>query len=884
MRRIFKITLLSFLFVLLIFSGGGKTGIKSSLNISKTTEQIIIDGKLNEGVWKQRGFSEFLQRDPNEGKPATEKTEVWVTYDDHAIYVAAHCYDSRPDSIIANLARRDYSTTADQFFVYLDTFNDKQTGFYFAVTPAGQLKDGILESDTWTNSSWDGVWEGRSEITEDGWTLEMRIPYSQLRFSEKERYTWGVNFRRDIARKNELDYMVYTPKNESGFVSRFPEMTGIENINPPQRFSVLPYVTGKADYLKHREGDPFNKGKNFSSNLGVDIKYGLGSNLTLDATINPDFGQVEVDPAVVNLSDTETFFSENRPFFIEGMSIFRFGNGGANKSSWDSSPTLFYSRRIGRAPQGSIPRNDFSEVVTGTNILGAGKLSGRILGDWKFATVQALTSREYAGYQYNNIKSEAEVEPLTYYGVARAQKDYDAGRQGLGFLATATNRFFKDDNLRNNINSSAFVAGVDGWTFLDEEKDFVVTGWLGATTVNGNKERMIRLQRSSLHYFQQPDANFTLDSSATSLSGYGGRIFLNKQSNAGGWWGNASVTVLSPGFNSNDLGYQTRSNMIRWHVQYVKVWNTPNEIYRSISLGDGFSQSFDYNGVRTGTSNGLWGSITFANYWGADFWFNYSPETKNNRRTRGGPYTLNPVSRSLDFSFYSNQNKPVTISMHYNGNNGTGSYTHIGGSVAIKPSTSLSLSIGTCYTNMTENAQWIGSYADATAKSTYGRRYVFGTMNQKEISPNMRLDWLITPTLSFQVYFRTLISSGKYNDLKVLDRAGSFDFIKYGDKNSRINKLVSNSGNISYEMDADGDGPSPVYKTGNPDYNFTSLIGNAVLRWEYMPGSTVFFVWTQNRADSELYGNFDLGNSFDEIFRSKPDNIFMIKINYWFGK
>ena len=879
-----KITFLFFFLVFSISIVAQTPPFISRLSIQRSTEPISIDGNLTEGIWKTPGITGFYQKDPNQGQPATEKTEVWLTYDDDAIYVAAHCYDSNPDSILANLARRDYGTISDNFYLYLDPFNDKQTGFYFAITPAGQLKDGILVSDVSSDGSWDGVWEGNAKITNDGWTLEMRIPYSQLRFTEKDKYTWGINFRRDIRRKNEMAYLVYTPRNENGFVSRFPELSGLEKLNPPQRFSILPYITGKAEYLQHEPGNPFNTGSKYSPTIGVDIKYGLGTNLTLDATINPDFGQVEVDPAVVNLSDNEIYFSENRPFFIEGMSIFRFGNGGANRSSWDSSPTLFYSRRIGRSPQGSVPNNDYADIPTGANILGAGKISGRIFNDWKFGTIQAVTQRAFADIQLNNVKSEAEVEPLTYYGIARAQKDFDAGKQGLGFIATYTNRFFSDENLKSNINDNAIVGGIDGWTFFDEKKDYVLTGWLSASNITGNQTRMIQLQRSSVHYFQRPDSKLSVDSSATSLSGYAGRVFFNKQSSEGGWWGNASFMFISPGYNSNDLGYQSRANFIRWHAQYVKVWNTPNEIYRSLMIGDGVSQTFDYDGNLTSFNNGFWGSVYFANYWGADFWFDYSPSTINNRRTRGGPLTLNPASRSLDFSFYSNENKPVSFSMHYSGYSDISTFNHVGGDISIKPTTSLSISFGTCVSMLNEKAQWVGSYADATANQTYGRRYIFGNMDQTEISTNIRLDWTLTPTLSLQLYIQPLISSGSYSDLKQLERSRSLDFIKYGDGNSTITKTISSNGNITYDLDADGNGPSPKHTIGNPDFNYTSLRGNAVLRWEYLPGSTIYLVWTQSRSGFEPNGDFQFDRSFDNMMSARPDNIFMIKMTYWFGK
>lgn len=854
------------------------------LQIHRTNNKIEIDGKLDEDAWKLPGTTKFFQQNPNQGEPASEKTEVWIAYDDDAIYIAAKLYDSHPDSILSNLSRRDYSTVADAFQVYLDPFNDKRTGFYFGITASGVLKDGTLENDSWNDSSWDGVWEGKSTITDYGWTLEMRIPFSQLRFVQQTDYVWGVNFARYICRKEETSCLVYTPRNQSGFVSRFPELEGLSKINPPQRFSVLPYVTGKAEYLQHSSGNPFNDGSKYTPGFGVDFKYGIGTNLTLDATINPDFGQVEVDPAVVNLSDNETSYSENRPFFIEGMNIFSFGNGGANRGSYFgfSSPSLFYSRRIGRAPQGSLPAYDYADYPTGTHILGAGKITGRIFDDWKFGTVQALTKREYSDIQLNGNKSEVEIEPLTYYGVTRAQKDFNSGMQGLGLITTYTHRFFSDERLRSQINSDAFVSGIDGWTFLDKNKEYVLTGWFVLSNVYGNKERITQLQQSSMHYFQRPDGSIKVDSSATSMTGYAGRLFLNKQS--GTWWMNAAFGVISPKYNTNDLGIFYRGNMINWHLQYVKTWNTPTDLYRNMGIGNCVYQSYDYDGNRTTFGNYLWSYITFSNYYEIDASFDYEAEAINNRKTRGGPQTLEPLSRNWNISATSNTNKPVSAGIYYNATFSAGQYDNIGVSLNLQPSTNLSIQVGPSLSKTNEPVQWVGAYNDPTANQTYGKRYVFAKLEQTEVSANIRFDWVLSPTLSFQVYIQPLISTGKYTEMKMLAKSRSYDFIKYGENGSTVNKNISSDGVVSYELDSDGSGTSPVYKVGNPDFNVVSLRGNAVLRWEYMPGSTLYFVWTQSRYSYDQKGEFEFNRSFSNLSNIRPDNVFMVKLTYWLGK
>ncbi|HEX5633473.1 MAG TPA: DUF5916 domain-containing protein, partial [Gemmatimonadales bacterium] len=495
----------------------------------RAVSSISIDGDLSDPAWLQaRVISEFTQREPKEGQPATERTEVRIVWDESALYVSAELFDSAPDSIIALLDRRDRFVNADRFTLMLDPYHDRRSGFYFGVNAAGTLYDGTLFNDDWDNSSWDGVWEGASRRTERGWAVEMRIPFSQLRFRPGEAQVWGINLKREIARRNERDFLVYTPQNGSGFVSRFPELTGLDGLKPPRRLEIMPYTTARAEFLATEPGNPFNDGSAYSPGFGADFKMGVGSNLNLTGTINPDFGQVELDPAVVNLSDNEVFFPERRPFFVEGSNIFEFGYGGSNNFwgfNWTGHDFL-YSRRIGRAPAGANDEADYVERPLGTNIIGAAKLSGRI-GGWNIGGLSALTSREYAQQAMAGGESwQTEIEPTTSWNTVRLANEIDGGRQGIGVIATATQRFFGDEGsaLRSQMNRGAYTFGVDGWTFLDRTRTWVVTGWMGGSVVTGDADRMTALQRGSVHYYQRPDADHVqVDSGATSLTGWAGR-------------------------------------------------------------------------------------------------------------------------------------------------------------------------------------------------------------------------------------------------------------------------------------------------------------------------------------------------------------------------
>lgn len=875
------ITFFTLLFPFILFADQSDTLRVRTFNIKafKISETITIDGSLSESFWKKiTGVDNFTQRDPVEGAKPSEPTVVYIGYDESAIYIGAHMYDSRPDSIISRLSRKDDYSTSDQFFVFLDPYRDKRSGFYFGLSSAGTMYDGVLLNDDWDNDSWDGVWEGKVSLTDSGWTAEMRIPLSQLRYQVKDTNVWGINFRRTIARYNERDYLVFIPRNESGFVSHFAELGGLDDIKAPERIEFLPYITTRAEYLQYENGNPFHDGSDYITGIGADFKIGLGSNLTLDATVNPDFGQVEIDPAVINLSDVETFFSEKRPFFIEGASIFDFGVGGASNYwgfNW-AGPDFFYSRRIGRSPYGSTPDADYVKYPDGTNILGAAKISGKIGTDINIGTIQALTNREYADIQINGFKSEAEVEPLAYYGVFRGQKEFEKGHYALGFISTVSARNFKDDRLKNEFNSGSYSFGIDGWSFLDSSRTWVLTGWLGASHITGSKQRIADIQTNPVHYFQRPDAkSYSVDSSRTSLTGYAGRFYLNRQK--GNFFFNSAFGFLTPEFDVNDLGFMYRTDLINFHAGGGYSWKDPTDWYRYAELGVAVFRNYDFDGNIIWHGIFQFGYIRFLNYYDFNWNLAYNPASVNNRRTRGGPLTRNPDGYQFNFSASTDSRESWEAYIS------AGTYTSLDGTdwwvetgIEFRPLSNISISVGPEYEKNQSNSQWVDRYTDPFAVNTYGTRYVFGELDQNTVSANIRLNWTFNPNLSLQLFVQPLISSGAYTNYKELKQAGTYDFLVYGEENSTFD-------NENYTADPDGDGPAESFEIGNRDFNFRSLRGNAVLRWEYVPGSVLYFVWTQTRSDFETTGEFRFGDSFDRLLDAQPDNIFMIKFTYWFN-
>lgn len=853
----------------------------------RVREAMTNDGSLSEQVWQRPGLTTFTQRLPNEGAAPSQKTEVWLAYDDEALYVAARMYDSAPDSIIQILGRRDADVTADWFTFDIDPYHDRRSGFFFTLSAAGTLRDGTLYNDDWNDNSWDGVWEGRTRTDSHGRTAEMRIPFSQLRFHHAEKHVWAVNFSRFVGRANESDFVVYTPQKGSGFVSRFIDVDGIENIEPPRDLEVLPYVTSRAEFSQHASGDPFNNGSKYSPGLGADFKVALGTDLMLNGTINPDFGQVEVDPAVVNLSDVETFYDEKRPFFIEGANVFGFGQGGSNNFwgfNW-GNPNFFYSRRIGRAPQGSLPAYDYVDLPLGTHILGAGKLTGKVGGDWNIGMIHAVTSRENAEIQENGAKRSVEIEPLSYYGVGRVQKDFDDGKQGIGLITTYTNRFFSDDMLKGDINGSALAMGVDGWQFLDSDKTYVLTGWGAFSDIHGTQSRMLALQKSSRHYFQRPGlSQLNLDTTATSLSGYAGRLTINKQK--GAWQLNSAFGLINPGFDVDDLGFIWRTDIINYHLMVGYKWTERTEYYNNLRLNVAAFGSNDFGGNKVW--QGCFGmlNVELPNFYQISINYAYNPYSIDTRSTRGGPAIVNPLGWEVDFMFSSDGRKPIVVSAAgttYIGGGGQQFQTEI--DLEYKPAPNVSFTIGPSFNRNATQAQWVGSYVDPTAIATYGSRYVFADMDQKTISANIRLNWTFSPELSLQVFIQPLISSGAYSNLKQLIQPRTFNFGYFGRDGSTIRPQTDMTGSVSgYDVDADGAGPSQPYSFSNPGFNYKSLRGNAVLRWEYRPGSALYLVWTQSRSDNENFGDFQFNHSVSRLWGARPDNIFMVKFTYWWSR
>jgi hypothetical protein len=830
----------------------------ASLSAHRAVAPILIDGRLDEPSWQSADAAgDFRQYEPNEGAPATERTEVRVLYDNTSLYVGVRLYDSDPARIVARMSRRDEDPDADRFTFYVDALHDRLTGAAFEVSAAGAQRDATLSNDTNRDNSWDAVWESAVSIDEQGWVAEMRIPLSQLRYLKSERQTWGFNVERFIYRKNERVWLELVPKAESGLASRMANLTDIDGIEPRRALEVTPYTVLRSEFIEAPvAGNPFNDGSRYFAATGVDLKYALRSNVILNATVNPDFGQVEIDPAVVNLGAFETFFPERRPFFIEGNQIFsNFGNLGAN-SNWGfnrTEPSVIHTRRIGRFPQGAAS-GDFVDVPSSTTILGAAKLTGTTRG-WSFGILEAVTDREHGRAESGGRRSSTEIEPLTNYFAGRLLKEFGGGRSGVGALVTSVNREFESSSLKDLLPGRAHAAGVDGYHFLDSDRDWVVNGQLIASEVAGSTAAIERLQLAPQRYLQRTDTpHLTFDASRTELRGWNSHVNLNR--NQGAWTVNSAVWAVSPGFDSSDLGFHHDGD--RWgnHVAFVWKQIQPDRLSRdrNVVVGKFFVRNFD----NTVLSDGLmvFPTLTFLNYWSINGNVGWFRRGQDDRLTRGGPPALSLPTRSAYLAVNSDSRKRLVLRAEASGEWGESGADQGKGGVFVdwKPSDRLKLSTGPSYSHNINPAQYVTTTDDPAATATHGKRYVFARLQQKQLSLDTRVNVLFTSKASLQMFIQPLVVVGDYLDFKSLAAPKTFDFDPYS--------------NV------------PV----DPSFNFKSLRANAIFRWEWRLGSTLFVAWTQQRQDLSNPGSFDVGRDLGRVFTAPSDNILLVKISRWFGR
>jgi hypothetical protein len=847
------------------------------------TERIKVDGKLDDPAWaKAEAVEQFTQHDPDEGKPGSERTEVRILISDDALYVGARLYDHEAGKIRRRLVRRDEDLASDYFALLLDSYHDHLTTYRFRVNPAGSYDDSYIDSRGNADFSWDPVWHVHTTIDSLGWTAEMEIPLSQLRFNPSSDAVWGIQMRRWIDRKQELTEFSFVPKKEQSDAGRYGHLVGLGSLSTPRHVEILPYSLAKADYHAVTRGDPFQDGSEGVGSFGADLKYGLTSNLTLDATVNPDFGQVEVDPAVVNLTAVETFFPERRPFFIEGADLFRFGQSRSQNSFNTTIP--FHARRIGRSPQlllDGTPGVNYVDAPSVTTIDTALKLTGKTGGGWSVGALDAVTSRERARFLDDaGLAHREPIEPLTNYFVGRLRREYGGGNTSIGMLATGVQRDGSDSTLASMLRSGAYVGGMDFNRYWSN-RSWSLDGFVLGSYIRGTAAAIDRAQRTSVRYFQRPDAaHLHYDPTRTSLAGGAGQLSLNK---IGGehWVGTATYQDWSPGFEINDVGYQNAADCRGFSWLGLYKQNKPGRLFHNWDAFVFTNHSFNYAWDLTYQGYEADAEGTFRNYWYGDARASWYPGGYDDRLTRGGPMSRVPPGGRVRFTVNSDFRKSYQA-----GWQGNWQWDDAGGhsvqhtpSLSLHPSSSVLLNFAPTIRISRDMAQYVGTFADSTAGATFGSRYVFATLDQTSISFDTRVNWTFSPKLSLQLYVQPFVVTGLYKDLKELTAPREYEFGVYG----RSVGTVQRDSTGAYKVDPDGAGPASAFTVPDPNFNFRSLLGNAVLRWEYRPGSAVFLVWQQSRSETQPFGDFDFSRDFRALVDNRPENIFAIKATYWLG-
>ncbi len=846
---------------------------------------IQIDGKLDEAAWNvATPITDFRQYDPNEGQPASEKTEVRILIDDDAVYVGWRNFDSEPRKIQSQLARRDESVDGDIVEVSFDSYHDHLSGYLFRLSAGGARRDATVSSSGNQDNSWDAVWEGATSQDARGWYAEFRIPLTQLRYNRNvAEQIWGLQLDRRIARKAELDFFALTPKTQQSGINRYGHLSGLGNLRSARKIELVPYVLARNENPSALPNNPFQKKNHVAPGVGVDVKYGITSNITLDATINPDFGQVEVDPAVVNLSAYETFFPERRPFFIEGSSIFNFGEMRSQNQS--NGYSFLYTRRIGHPPQRFIdgPNIEFVDAPQQTRIDAAAKLTGRTGGGLSVGVIDAVTANEQARIRdINGVDSRAIVEPRSNYFTTRLKQDFREGNTTIGFGATAVNRDLSDPALEPIFRKSAYSAGID-WQHAWQNHTWAFDGDILFTQNNGSAESIDELQTSPVRYYQRVDKiNYLRDPTKTSLNGYVAELTLAKLSGLH-WSGSVTYQEYSPGFEVNEAGFLGNTDLrsIAPLIGYSET--KPSRYFRNWVQFLFWNPSWDFD--RNLTFNGV-GSITAAelpNFWNVQTRFDWRPAVFDNSLLRGGPVAKAVEGGGFQTNISSDRRKPYQLGFGYSysynvaGGNGTRLQVNLTG----RPSTALKISLAPTWSITHALAQYVTQVTDPTAINTFGHRYILASLNQKQLAMVTRVDWTFTPALSLQVFAQPLLASGDFKDYKEFLQPRQFKFAVYGRDAGTITR---NAATGRYTVDPDGSGVAPAFSFGDRDFNQRSLRGNAVLRWEYRPGSALFFVWQQSRSGFIPNGEFDFSRDFDALTNSKPENVFVVKGTWWIGR
>jgi hypothetical protein len=810
----------------------------------RTSVSIVIDGREDDPVWaKAEATSGFRQYYPREdGKPSVE-TQFKSAYDDQNLYVFVRAFDPHPDSIMRAVTRRDTNSPSDIVGITVDGFHDKRTGYEFAVNPDGVKKDCAVYADTLFDWFWDGVWDVATRVDSLGWTAEFRIPFSQIRYADVQSHTFGLAVWRNSYRYNESSIWPLWRGSRGGLMHQLGDLVGIDDIVAPHSLTINPYTV--ATNASRRTSSGYNRTQHAA--LGSDVKYVVAPNLTFNATVNPDFGQVEADPSVLNLTTAETFYPEQRPFFREGSKLYEFDMG-CNAASC-SGEGLFYSRRIGRAPQLLGAFGDANSPAS-TPIAVATKLTGRTDSGLSVALLDAVT--EHVG----GTEGRA-IEPATNYAVIRATQEAFGGRSAIGITGTAVDRSL-DPSAQELLRRSAYVGAVDiRHRFGGSPYGF--TASLVGSRIDGSRRAIAATELAPTHYYQRADGSLLFDSTRTSLSGDAEEVAFGK------YQGTVQFLTAwqrhSAGVEVNDIGFMQRSDLQTLSAGISGAMRTPRSVFRYVSATASWARVWTTNWLEMG--NSLSGHVTtlLTNNWslGGAAALSQTGTTFCDHCARGGPALRQDPLFAPSISIAADGRRPVVPSLNLGGTTADDGRTR---SVSASPGLTFQLSpraqasAGAVFSQNHDHTQWYGNFTDEA-----GTHYTFAVLDQKTLSLTARGSFAATPNLTFEFYAAPFVGSGAYADVRQLSatpRASAYDarFAMYT--------------------------PLPSAATG---FDVRQLRADIVARWEYKPGSTLFVVWTHGRNGADAVpSGLSLDTDYRQLFNAHPDNTFLIKMSYWLNR
>lgn len=857
------------------FNGRAQMSEKFNLSVDSTVNRLAslnrvyyatrinshpkIDGKLNDACWVSGIWDgNFVQQSPLQGKFPSQKTEIKILYDNNNLYVGIKCYDK--GKIRPILSRRD-EMAGDYVGIAFDSYHDKLTAYEFDVSAAGQKIDQIHLGNYNTDLNWDAVWDGKAWVSDSIWTSEMQIPFSQIRFAPGDKQVWGMHLMRWIDLQQEEDHWKLVPIDAPSMVYLFGELRGIEGVRPKTNFEFLPYLNTRFSPNTDQE----NK---MRYGAGLDGKIGLNSGFKLEYTFNPDFGQVESDPAVLNLTSYEVFNEEKRPFFLEGNTILDFSLG---------DDMLFYSRRIGHSPGVSPDLNnvDASYIYTpeNTTILSALKLTGKTKNGLSVGVVQSLTSREDATIQKGVFNGDSisrmAIEPFTNYMVGRIKQDFDKGNTVLGGMITSNFRNINDDHLKY-LASSAITGGIDFQHNWRKRKYFV--DFKGVfSDIHGDSKAITQLQRTAVHYYQRTDANYlNFNPESTNLSGWGG--FLQGGKRSGKFRAIGSLNWRSPGVDFNDVGYLYQADIIKQTIKLTYKVSEPRGILRSYYTEFTQEHDWSFGGETTLDRLNLHGFLQFNNLWLVHLNLRRNFNIFDTRELRGGPKLFKDDNNDLDLYIQTNSIKDFWAGFGPRFTRSADKISKANYFTAYfkwQLSDRFSITSRTVINNTVDNSEFIprSRYISESTK------YIVGTIDFSTISSTLRLEYFVSPEFSLQYYGNPYTLTGKFTNFREVADAS----------NKTLGKRYTSLSSITpgkYELQNES---KQTYSITRPYIKNQQFNSNLVARWEFRPGSTLYVVWTNTRYADSAEQDQSVWKSFGSIWNAKAENVFMIKFSYWFS-